>query len=138
MSELPPIENSPPRLSQRPRWSAKAASFICPGFGQMLEQRFVAGIVQLSIFLCSFGFVVIVFARWMLSVINALSSDDSNNPISQELPQSVPWQYLLVGFVVSSSVYIWSIWDAGRGKPRPKGETDVRVRTSTLEDRGKA
>jgi hypothetical protein len=113
LPEVAPLAAGRQRRSKR-KWTAKAASFVCPGAGQLLERRYLVGSLQLGIFLgCLLTLVVRVV--WWIGHCIAVAAAWSENAEGTMQTQP-PWQLMAWTFSGAVLVFLWSVWDAGRSE----------------------
>ena len=90
---------------------------MCPGLGQIASGRWLAGIIQLSIFLAAVGLVFYTVLSQLIPIYSSALNlvDDPGTELSQ--PKLASFILIIPGMIVAVLATIWSIWDAGR-KPR--------------------
>ena len=113
---LPPIKKLNDSSTKNVRLSAKAASIICPGIGQLLEGRYPIGLLQLTVFLVSFMLSTWIVGHWVWNLVHDIVDFSGPIKLRYNAPRSsIPWLPMGTCLGISILVYIWSIVDAGKG-----------------------
>ena len=107
----PPIERdlNPAHIHRNKRWSARAASLILPGLGQLISGRVLVGLIQMLFAVAFFGLLLMVIVLYMLAGLRY--ARDVTYTI--ELPP-FPWLAFAGSVAGVLLIYAWSLWDAGR------------------------
>jgi len=96
---------------------ARLVNFFCPGMGQILIGRWLAGAIQLALFTLSVavgvGLGLLYIVRIYANVIHA--AQDSRAPLMAPDPRGLYVALAALGFAIV--IMLWSVWDLAK-EPR--------------------
>ncbi len=114
--KLPKILKSLPQAEDRNIKTAKIASIFCPGLGQLMEGKYVKGVIQLVVFVLSITIPMVILFRLLISIVENVVKGNSWVYAHEAISQSIPWGILLSCILMAISIGIWSVWDAGQSR----------------------
>ena len=121
---VPPDVGAVPDSSERSRskWSGRLLSTVCPGLGQIVCGRWVAGVVQMGVFLAALATACVMLVGQLLLAYRAAFAMDTDP--QADLPDLGGIGFVLPfvsSLAVALLVAVWSIWDAGKKSGAKRG-----------------
>ncbi len=105
-------------MSNPNRTALMLSAFVCPGAGQFLQKRWLAGLLYATTFLVAFIVLIVqVFKPMLHNLAVALSLADNGTGGDFE---SISRMNVFTTFAIALTIYLLNLADTARGRRIPK------------------